>query len=145
MKFKKILYPLVLSFVMIFSSFAQKISYTYDSAGNRISRQYVVELRSATVTKAEGIDSTSVETFLDDLSVSVYPNPTKGALAVKVTNVPKDKKVSMKLYSPQGVQLQSINVQDGITQVNMFSYPSGWYILRVHVGEKTIEYKIIKE
>ncbi|MEA4841144.1 MAG: T9SS type A sorting domain-containing protein [Bacteroidales bacterium] len=145
MKLKKLVFLFLLSLIITPCLFAQKISYTYDSAGNRISRQYVVELRSATVPKAEGIDSTSVETFLDDLSVSVYPNPTKGALAVKVTNVPKDKKVSMKLYSPQGVQLQSINVQDGITQVNMFSYPSGWYILRVHVGEKTIEYKIIKE
>jgi len=144
MKLKRILYPLVLSFVVTLSSIAQKISYTYDSAGNRISRQYVVELRSATVPKAEGIDSTSVETFLDDLSVSVYPNPTKGALAVKVTNVPKDKKVLMKLYSPQGVQLQSIDIIEGTTPINMSTYSSGWYLLRVSTGEKALDFKIIK-
>ncbi|MEA4840820.1 MAG: T9SS type A sorting domain-containing protein [Bacteroidales bacterium] len=144
MKLKKKVFPLLLSLIITPCLFAQKISYTYDSAGNRISRQYVVELRSATVPKAEGIDSTSVETFLEDLSVSVYPNPTKGALAVKATNVPKDKKVSMKLYSPQGMQLQSIDIIEGTTPINMSTYSSGWYLLRVSTGEKALDFKIIK-
>lgn len=139
-----ILFLLLLTF-SIEGGLAQKIAYTYDAAGNRVSRQYVVGLRSATVSKIEGIDSTLVEAFLDNWSVFVYPNPTKGALSVKVANVPKDKKVMIKLYSPNGLQLQNINVSDGINPVNMLSYVSGWYILRVHVGEKNIEFKIIKE
>jgi hypothetical protein len=44
MKLKKKVFPLLLSLIITPCLFAQKISYTYDSAGNRTSRQYDVTL-----------------------------------------------------------------------------------------------------
>jgi len=55
MKLKKKVFPFFLSFIITPCLFAQKISYSYDSAGNRTFRQYDVTLRSATVPNTEGI------------------------------------------------------------------------------------------
>jgi len=53
------------------------IKYDYDAAGNRIARRCLeVTLRSATAP----MDSSEVEADLNDLKVTIYPNPTKGVI-----------------------------------------------------------------
>jgi len=72
-----------------------------------------------------------VEDQLGERKITVYPNPTKGALAVEMTGGDQKDHISLSLFSSQGVQLQSIKVTTTVTQVNMSAYPSGYYILSV--------------
>lgn len=137
---------LTLSLIPVVAFAGDKIVYTYDAAGNRISRQYVVDLqtRSATVSP-EIIDSVSTGDELGDRKIVVYPNPTKGNLTVNISGGNQEDKANLILYSSQGTLLQNINATVGSIPVNLSAYPSGYYILRVDVGKKTIEFKIIKQ
>ncbi|MDD4972397.1 MAG: T9SS type A sorting domain-containing protein [Paludibacter sp.] len=142
---------LLILVVVSMDSFPEGIAYTYDKAGNRLSRLYEVilpEQRSATAPESPRAkrDSIPVEARLSDLKVTIYPNPTKGALTVDISGVPLNEKVNMRLYNPQGLQLQNINTFDGSTPIDMSSYKPGWYILRVlTTDKKNLEFKIIKE
>jgi len=134
------LYFLVISLAI----FSQGIVYTYDSSGNRISRQYIVQLRSATA-QPEKKDSIKIESKIDELKIYVYPNPTKGNVAVDVLGVSSDQIITMRLYSSQGVLLQKMNYTNQKMPINMTTYPIGWYLLKINVGDKSVEYKIIKD
>lgn len=145
MKSRKLSLVFFLSFIVTSCLFAQKISYSYDAAGNRVSRKYkTVLLRSAQAPASEKLDSV-IETAIENLTVSVYPNPTKGNLSVVMTGITDLEKAVLRLYNAKGEPLQIIHIVDGTTPVHMWDYSPGWYILRVDVGKKNIDFKIIKE
>jgi len=142
---------LFLSLISISALATDVISYAYDNAGNRISRKVVVYTTTLTHAKKQTEDPTPIEEQLGEQKITVYPNPTKGALAVEITGG-NDKpaeaggdEIRILLFSAQGTQLQSIKAVTGITPVNILTYPSGWYVLRVQAGEKVIEFKIVKQ
>ncbi len=123
---------LLLSFLLILSTgMAQsKVSYAYDLAGNRISRK-VVDLYSNPSHVKKSADPISVEDQLGERKITVYPNPTRGALAVEITGGDTKDEIHLILFSAQGTQLQNLKVIATTTPVNMSSYPAGWYILRI--------------
>jgi hypothetical protein len=137
---------LLFSFLVFLSTAmqAQKVAYDYDMAGNRISRK-VVNLDNPNYAKKQAETPVPVEDQLGERKITVYPNPTKGALAVEMTGGNQKDQMSLSLFSSQGVQLQSIKVTTTVTPVNMSAYPSGYYILRVQAGDKMTEFKIIKQ
>jgi len=136
---------LLFSFLLILSSgIAQTVSYGYDNAGNRISRK-TVTLAKAQAAKKNPETPAPVIEQLGERKITVYPNPTKGALAVEITGGDAKDAIRLTLFGPQGTQLQSINATATITPVNMSSYPAGWYILRVQAGAKNTEFKIVKQ
>jgi hypothetical protein len=141
---------LLLFFLFVFAlkGKAQYISYAYDYAGNRISRQ-VVYISNPTHVKG---DTTAVkqatkpvEDKIGDRVIKIYPNPTRGALAVDISGGDTKDPLSIILYSPQGALLIQRNIAEGRTPVEMSAYPAGWYILRVQAGEKVTEFKIVKQ
>jgi len=136
---------LLFSFLLILSSgMAQNIvSYAYDNAGNRISRK-VVNLNS-NPSHVKASEPAPVEDQLGERKITVYPNPTRGALAVEITGGNDKDAIQLIVFSAQGVQLQNVKVTATTTPVNMSAYPGGWYILRVQAGEKVTEFKIIKQ
>ena len=74
----------VLSMWAAADAYAQnKIKYTYDSAGNRLSRQkeIVVQTRGALSDEEE---PSVYEEELSETKVTIYPNPTKGVLKVDI-------------------------------------------------------------
>ena len=137
---------LLFSFLVLLSitTQAQKVAYDYDMAGNRISRK-IVELNNPNYAKQHVEPPAPVEEQLGERKITVDPNPTKGALALEITGGDQKDQMNLSLFSSQGVLLQSIKVTTTVTQVNMSAYPSGYYILRVQAGDKTTEFKIIKQ
>jgi hypothetical protein len=136
---------LLLSFLSVFFfGMAQKVAYDYDMAGNRIARK-VVELNNPSYAKQYVETPVPIEDQLGERKITVYPNPTKGALAVEITGGDQKDQMTLSVFSSQGVQLQNIKVSAITTPVNMSAYPSGWYILRLQVGDKMTEFKIIKQ
>lgn len=137
-------YLLFIFLLMLTSGMAQKVAYDYDMAGNRIARK-VVELNNPSYAKQHVETPVPIEEQLGERKITVYPNPTKGALAVEITGGDQKDQITLSLFSSQGVQLQNIKTTGITTPVNMSSYPSGWYILRLQIGDKMMEFKIIKQ
>ena len=133
----------LLSFPM--TGMAQKVSYDYDYAGNRISRKIVNIPPLTQAKKNDQYQPVPAEEQLGDRKITVYPNPTKGDLAVDITGGNDKDEMQIVLISAQGVQLQVLKAVTGSTPVNMLHYPPGWFILRVKAGDKTTEFKIIKQ
>ena len=126
------------------SGFSQQIvSYAYDNAGNRISRK-IVDL-SVTPNPTHVKAAAPVEEQLGERKITIFPNPTKGMLAVQIEGGNDKDELSIILYNATGQQLLNKQVQLGTTPINMSTYPKAYYILRVQAGEKATEFKIIKE
>lgn len=121
------------------------VGYTYDMAGNRTSRKITIvpfNLRSA---NAEPIDSSQVDSELGDLKVTIFPNPTRGIIWVGLNNYKSATIVKLLLYSPEGKPLRTITSQEDRIPIDLSNYPMGWYLLQVIVGDKKIDFKIIKQ
>lgn len=124
------------------------VSFAYDNAGNRISRK-LVTLSSGMFQAKRNFDNTPqvaepIEEKLGERTITVYPNPTKGALAVGISGEILTK-ISVVLLNSQGVVLQNTQADSDITTLEMSHYPTSWYILRVIADGKSIEFKIIKQ
>jgi hypothetical protein len=126
------------------SGIAQTVAYDYDNAGNRISRK-IVPLTTAQAAKKNPETPVPVTEQLGERKITVYPNPTQGALAVEITGGDAKDEIHLTLFGPQGTQLQNINATATITPVNLSSYPAGWYVLRIQAGMKETEFKIVKQ
>jgi hypothetical protein len=119
------------------------VIYTYDSAGNRISRTVVIcvlpQLRSAHA------DTSSVEDQLNELKVILYPNPTRGAIQIGLSQYTKNEPISFMLFSPDGKKIMNASAASDLTTMDLSPFPSGWYILRVIKKDEELMFKIIKE
>jgi hypothetical protein len=118
------------------------IKYDYDAAGNRISRRCnSVTLRSATAP----IDSSIIDDSLDELKVSIYPNPTKGAIIAGLSVFNPTTSVSYILFSAEGRKLQQLVAYSDRTPIDLSNYSPGIYLLKIIVNKKELEFKIIKQ
>ena len=123
----------------------QIVSYAYDNAGNRISRKIVNITPPPSHAKKAVEDPIPVEEQLGERKITIYPNPTKGSLAVEITGGSDKDELRIVLISAQGIQLQNLKAESGINPLDMHAYPPGWFILRVQAGDKMTEFKIIKQ
>lgn len=137
---------LLLSFMLVFmSGMAQNmVSYAYDNAGNRISRK-IVPIGSNPNHAKKSAEPDPVVEQLGERKITVYPNPTRGALAVEVTGGNTNDAIRLIVFSAQGTQLQSLRVTATKTPIDMTAYPDGWYIMRITAGGKSTEFKIVKQ
>jgi hypothetical protein len=123
------------------------VRFSYDMAGNRLTR--TVHLPPNNIKKHTGNtetnDSIAVQSSLGDYVITVFPNPTKGALTIEVKGGNMDEKVNTLIFLSNGRQLQSIQAKVGIIPVDMTKYTSGWYILRICIGSETADFKVIKQ
>ncbi len=87
-----------------------------------------------------GID----DIFGIDLNYSVYPNPTKGMLTLKVENYEVND-FYYELYDISGRKIKTENLMDKETRIDMGTLNSSTYILRVIKENKEVKsFKIIK-
>ena len=117
--------------------------YYYDDAGNRIQRN-IVTLQSA---KPDSSDQNK-KVFEDDLGnkkVLIYPNPTRGQLQIELIGYDKETKTNLFLYNLSGALLMSKSITNSSEIIDLSIYTVGMYILKIVWGDKTSEWKIIKE
>lgn len=123
---------------------AQRIKYTYDNAGNRLTRQkeIVVQTRGALSDEEE---PSVYEEELSETKVTIYPNPTRGMLKIDISGVEKFENARISLYDLTGKLLQQ---WAGISQSNAIDLSErtpGMYIMQVAYNGKISSWKIIKE
>ena len=132
---------------VLFSTFyiaAQNtISYTYDQAGNRISR--TITLGPGNVKRHQPTDSVVIKETIGERTIKVFPNPTRGALGIEIQGGDPKQELRLQIYSGAGAVLYNQPATEGLNSIEMTAYPEGWYVLRVVAGEKQTEFKIIKQ
>jgi len=123
-------------------------NYSYDFAGNRISRKVVTLSPTLSYVKKQNStlepEPNPVEEKIGDRTITIYPNPTKGSLFVGISGEKLDK-ISISLYNANGNMLQNKIADSDMTPFEMGSYPTGWYIVRVIADGKVTEFKVIKQ
>lgn len=146
----RLTFTCLLTYLLFFSVgnlHAQSIVYVYDAAGNRVSRAYVVPLRSASIDSDAPLspsDTARVSAAVGALQIDVLPNPTHGDLRVDVRGINATDPVHLSLYDANARLLLTRTGTMGTHALDLSSYALGWYILRVQAAGKHQDFKIIK-
>ena len=88
------------------------------------------------------------EIYTDALSetlITIYPNPTRGLLTVKMSNMPQHSASSLMLFDMQG---KVITQQPSLAEENKLdisAQPVGTYIMQIAVGDENVSWKIVKQ
>lgn len=131
------------------ASAQHQVEYAYDAAGNRIGR-VATTLRLAAEPPAR-IRQQPVDTVppsvvpAGELSVKVWPNPTKGLVHLQVSGRREESKVALRLYSATGVLLKESEETADIIEIDLSGLSAATYLLRFSCQGETKVVKIIKE
>lgn len=118
---------------------SQQLSYTYDAAGNRISRTIVLGLKNADVQQQEFTETIAKK------EIKIYPNPVESFLTVSIAGFGDDIVSEYLIYNLAGAQVKREKISGELTTLDMSSFSSGTYVLQISVnGEKSV-WKIVKE
>ncbi len=136
------------TFILCFAKNAMSqmytVSFAYDANGNRISRT----INMSEYYRGVSSDTTSAECLTDNISdcdVSIFPNPAKERVSLKLASYKDDKKITATLYSPVGIRIERKEICSDMTSFDLSALSSGTYILELSdFNEKRI-WKIIKE
>jgi hypothetical protein len=140
---KKILFvaSIICSFAIYTTSLNAQtiISYSYDTAGNRTHRLIV---KSFSTSKAN-VDTTKNE---KKKKIRIYPNPTNGQLFVEIVGCENETKMGLSIYNLKGtVLLYNKILVNGNNPLDISGYSNGTYILKVTIGDKESNWKILKD
>ena len=82
---------------------------------------------------------------LKESDILIYPNPTKGALAVEIRN--KNPQISHQLtvHNLNGSMVFQQSHVNAYTPIDLSSQPKGVYLLRISSQDSVVTWKIIKE
>jgi hypothetical protein len=125
-------------------------AYSYDNAGNRISRWGGADPEEPEPPEDEEensaeFSSTGFKQLKLGYTVKIYPNPTEGRFSVEVLNLSNDKKGEISLYNASGKTIIRKKMVSEIIPFDLISYPEGIYILTIKIEDKISNWKIIKK
>ncbi|MDP2059976.1 MAG: T9SS type A sorting domain-containing protein [Flavobacteriaceae bacterium] len=145
---------LLLFFSYVFFTFCysqDKLTFTYDAAGNQILRDKVCidcPPPSTPQLSRAGMGADLTENGLNSKPFVVYPNPVSNLLFVEWLNADGSVVEELNLFTLDGKHLLSLKPKSDIKQVDIdFSkYPSGVYLLIANFNSgKNESFKIIKK
>lgn len=140
---------------------SQSIKYEYDLAGNRNSR--TIWLKSAIIPKdttqsvSQGVavpeviaaelkeQNVEFNETLGEQEIKIYPNPTRGELKVTISSLEQGAVARLLVFNAAGalvVQKEDLSTSN---EINLSTQRAGMYIMRIVLGAKTSEWKIVKE
>lgn len=119
-----------------------EVEYSYDSAGNRITREIVLSQSSS---RRENSDKEFYSDKLLEYTIRIYPNPTKGNLQVDILGVNNETIVNISMYDLNGRLIDKASINSGRAQFDLITQPTGVYIMKIKIEDKTTSWKIIKE
>ena len=145
---------LLFYFFFIFSVFTKaqnKVTFTYDSAGNQITRVLCINCLQKTGNNTKQPDvivDNELEKLYSEDTISYYPNPVKEELYVQWQFTKDNFVKEINIYSVNGQLLYAYpNISENNSQIIPFqNYPAGIYIVLLNYsngGQKSI--KIIKQ
>jgi len=90
----------------------------------------------------------SPEYFVEKIAqveIKIYPNPTTEKITLEISNMENLQTGVFKLFSITGQFLQEQPVHSATTTVSLAGLPKGTYLLKVHINNRTEDWKIIKQ
>lgn len=130
--------------LLVISAQAQYVEYEYDVSGNRIRRETIpVKLSNNSTTKKS---TKPIETIWNEREVTVYPNPTKGNLSIRIQNGEEECQYNYSLYNTSGQMLRQGKFKNnGRHGIPLHEYKPGIYILQVTTKDEKLNFRIMKE
>lgn len=123
----------------------RNVQFSYDLAGNRISRAIV--LPAAAQGRRALSDSIKTEVFTDvfaEYHLHVYPNPTHGELKIDLRGFPEGANYHLFIASMSGQVIISRNMAENPTVADLTECPAGIYIMRIQYKDYKKDFKIIR-
>ena len=142
---KKLLFIAFLFCTITYVHAQNKIKYTYDSAGNRLSRQKEIVVQTWGVLSDDEGEPSIYEEKLSETKVTIYPNPTRGMLKVDISGVEKFENARISLYDLTGTLMQQWGSISQSNAVDISDRTPGMYIMQIVYNGNTSSWKIIKE
>jgi hypothetical protein len=156
---KKIYLLLIIISSVVFLQAQSEVTFDYDGAGNRTSRNIIELLPESTQndstlkcvemldisTITEQNSSSCITETIGQTIVHIYPNPTGGKFTVEIIASSEETTTGLRLLSLMGEQI-FIHENPGIrTEINLTGRPAGAYILSITIDRKTRTWKVIKQ
>lgn len=120
---------------------AQTLQYSYDAAGNRISKTLV----NVTSLYAKSPDGNADDPLLYKPSVQAHSFTTNGIIEVKLDGFDENKKYKISVYTIGGIDVTSIIPDSELSTIDISSQQRGVYILSVTIDDETQTFKISKK
>lgn len=120
---------------------ADDVTYSYDSAGNRIKREIVLK---KTVSPTRGASDYASE-FVDDREMRIYPNPTYGQLTVEIPGFTIGDECELLVVSLSGEIILSRKAGAPTETLDISGQKNGVYILHISFNGKESTWKILKQ
>ena len=140
--------------VLCFPSLAQNFSFSYDDAGNRIERTLILSTKSmdhdpVVSGEANQEEVKSEEEIINDpsgdISLNLYPNPTKGDVIVSIKTDKMLNNVSYRIVDLSGREVIKGPGNSDRFNIDMNDQSAGIYYLLISIDENERSWKLIKE
>lgn len=112
--------------------------YYYDVSGTRMTRVY----STAVPLKRGELKETT--TLVGTYNVTLYPNPTKGILKLKIEGLQAGTKAKLDIIDLSGNTLFKSDIAGGESTIDFSAYPNGTYLMTLVIGDKSESYKVMK-
>jgi hypothetical protein len=150
---KKIIYIVLLLSVTLSRAQADRITFSYDSAGNQIVRTLCLGcMTSRTVSNTPKeisvLKEDDLQKFFPEDVISYYPNPVKEELYLKWELTEGNLVTSIQVYGLSGQLLKSYSrlEKNNSQNIHFQEFPSGTYlILLFYINGEQKSIKIIKQ
>lgn len=135
-------YALILLFTLISVSIGaqNKISFAYDSCGNRINRTILLQKSSVSATIEPFVE------IIDKREIKIYPNPTHGQVKVEILNHEDIKSCTITINSlGSGKLIIKKKATLPLTEIDLSTQPNGLYVMVINIDGEKVSWKIIKQ
>jgi Secretion system C-terminal sorting domain/Carboxylesterase family len=76
-------------------------------------------------------------------SFYIYPNPAQDQFTIQMNSIP-EKRITIDILNSFGQEIESCNMNSQTRTINLETYSSGLYIVRIRSGETCLYYRIVK-
>lgn len=122
---------------------AQVYNFSYDSAGNRVQRKFVLNSKHSD----EGYEE-PVTFFVDrvaDYEVKIAPDADGRKVKVELSGLKGEADGNVVLYDMNGRKRSSVTVRHGAALLDTSRCGRGVYVMRITVDDESTSWKITKE
>jgi len=91
------------------------------------------------------VKSLGIPEYLKTETASVYPNPSKNQVILKLNSLEPNSKAFVEIYSLMGIRLTGQTLYDKRTTLNLANLSKGIYVLKVTIDGGQTVLKIVKE
>lgn len=119
------------------------IQYSYDDAGNRIKRKFVMVTPDGS---GDGGGGQSRKMAIKDTlpeGLKVFPNPTNGIVNIDLKGY-ESVQLNFQVFDINGKTLMNMNSTQMHNAIDFMPYAAGTYSLVIVLNDKTIKYKILR-